>query len=285
MSYDPLPRATSSTPPLTLEDLVAVLSSSREVDGVLLLGSAAAAGLRPESDLDLLLVLNELPLPLRMVNTWVGGRFAEVYCTTTAAVASAAAAHAPGGSEMRLLGEWLRRGRIAYDRSGLLVRVQQALQRVAADTRPPDAAVYAAWREIGYNAAHMRRYLASADPLAPTVVDVRMLYSLMEVILGYFTVRRMPWQGEKTALRYLEVHDPEFLGLLRCCLAETDRRGRAVLYFELASRAVAPVGPLWKEGDTVVQLGPPWGADDTWDAANPEEALGFWQRLTGTANV
>ncbi|HEX8906187.1 MAG TPA: hypothetical protein VF771_15165, partial [Longimicrobiaceae bacterium] len=109
----------------------------------------------------------------------------------------------------------------------------QALTRAVP---PPEVAsaraIYDAWLTVGYNVAHARRYLLSVDPVAREAVDVRLLYSLMEVVGHYFTVRRVPWRGEKPALRYLMRHDPGYLDRLRRCLVEADRQRKVELYEE-----------------------------------------------------
>lgn len=279
MHTDRPPVARTLTSDMTLEAVVARLGARREVAGLLLMGSTATDTLTVTSDYDLLVVFVEPPVPLRMVNTWVEGRFTEVYCTTIAVVDQLPSSAAPLGSETWVLQEWVREGRIVYDPTGRLAVSQQALRQLAPAPTIPDADAYAAWREVGYNVVHMRRYLDSPEGLAPTVVDVRMLYSLMEVLLRYFTVRGLPWRGETAALRYLEAADGEFLELLESCLSEPDRPRRVEMYAALAARAVSPVGPLWGEGDTVVQPGQAWGSEGEPAAGDVRGALAFWQSL------
>ncbi len=76
----------ASTNTMTLDAVIARLAGRDVVDGILLMGSTATGALTPTSDYDLLLVLDEPPTPLRMVNTWVDGRLTEVYCTTVRAL-------------------------------------------------------------------------------------------------------------------------------------------------------------------------------------------------------
>lgn len=103
----------------------------------------------------------------------------------------------------------------------------------------------------------------------------------MEVVAHYFTVRGLPWRGEKPAIRHLAAHDPGFLDRLRRCLAEPDRR-KVHHYEELARLALAPVGGLWPVGTTVVAPGAGWGAGP---GASPggtaADALAFWDSLLG----
>ena len=280
----PMPTVRAVTDDWTLEQLLARLSRQDTVEGILLMGTTASGALTPTSDYDVLLVLSDPPAPLRIVNTWVDGRLTEIYCTTASAVVRVAAGPAgwPDASEEGALAEWLRTGRIVHDRTERLARSQEAV-RASPPPRPPDAAdVYEAWRKIGYNVAQMRRYLESEDPAGQTSVDLRLLYSVFEVVLHYFTVRGLPWRGEKPAVRHLEAHDPAYLDRLRECLAEPDRTRKVELYEELAQLTLAPVGGLWGGGQTVVAAGAGWGAGPaTPPTGTVQSALGYWRELIG----
>jgi hypothetical protein len=269
---------------MTLDATIARLAAHPAVDGILLMGTTGTDALVPTSDYDLLLVLDEPNARLGIVQTWIDGRLAEIYCTPRAALERIAdnIASWPDRSEEGAIVRWLREGRIAHDRAD---RLQQAQER-ARDAPPPrqanDAEMYGAWRSIGYNVAQTKRYLASDDPAAWEAVDWRLLYGLSEVQNHYFTVRRLPWRGEKAAIRYLTEHDPDFLALLRRCLGEPDRRRKFAQYEDLARRTLAPVGKLWEPGTTVVAPGLGFGAKGDDEASGGvESALAFWQSLIG----
>jgi hypothetical protein len=117
--------------------------------------------------------------------------------------------------------------------------------------------------------------LASPDPVYQTTVDLRLLYTIMEVWQAYFRLRRLPSLGEKHDIRYLAAHDPEYLDLFRCCLAEPDRAHKFELYRRLAEVALAPVGGLWQEGTTAIQL----RGETQWQPDTVDNALAFWQEL------
>jgi hypothetical protein len=266
----------------TLDELIARLARNDAVDGILLMGSTGTAALTPTSDYDLLVVLTDLPAPLRMVTTWVGERLTEVYCTTTAALDRVVAEPTTwsGNSEQGGVLSWLMNGRIAFDRFGLLRRSQEAV-RQAPPPVPNEREAYEAWRHIGYSVVQMRRYLAATDPASLIAVDLRLLYGLFEVVLAYFAVRGVPWRGEKEAIRYWQERDPAYLGHLRACLAETDRGRKTACYEELAWRALDPVGGLWAAGTTTVAPGAGYGTGEPPPAGTVEDALGFWRELSG----
>ena len=266
----------------TLDELVARLARHDAVAGVLLMGSTGTAALTPTSDYDLLVVLTDLPAPLRMVTTWVGDRLTEVYCTTTAALDRIVAEPSAwsGNSEEAIVFSWLTTGRVVYDRVGRLRQTQAAAQH-APPPVPHEREAYEAWRHIGYSVVQMRRYLAASDAASRIAVDLRLLYGLFEVVLAYFAVRGVPWRGEKEAIRYWEEHDPAYLGDFRACLAESDQGRKAAWYVELARRALDPVGGLWEPGTTTVASGAGYGSGVTPPAGTVEDALGFWRELSG----
>ena len=278
----------AETTTMTLEAVIARLAAHDAVDGILLMGSTGTGNLTPASDYDLLLVLTGLPVPMRMVNTWVDGRLTEVYCTTVRAIEQIVAAPAAWSdlSEEGGIVNWLRTGRIAHDRVGRLVRAQAAARAAPPPALPTERELYAAWLKASYNVLQTRRKLPSDDRAYQMAVDYRLLvYGLGELWPSYFFARRLPWRGEVQAIRYLTIHDQDYLDRFWQCAAETDRERKLELYEELVRLTFVPVGEPWAAGTTAISLGPGFG-----DSAEPEppgtveESLAFWQGLLGEAD-
>jgi hypothetical protein len=278
LSFPSLPAHTNDT---TLEATIARLAAHPRVDGLLLMGTTGTSALTPTSDYDLLLVLDGTIAPLNLVQTWIDGRLAEIYCTSVAALERImfAVESWSDRSEAGIIVRWLRDGRIALDRTDRLRQAQELARAAPPPTPVDEPEIYGAWRSIGYNVAQTKRYLASDDLVAQEAVDWRLLYGLSEVQGHYFTIRQLPWRGEKAAISYLAEHDPDFLARLRRCLIETDRRHKVAQYEDLARHAVAPVGDLWATGTTVVAPGPGFGADNGEENGSVELALAFWHEL------
>jgi hypothetical protein len=225
-----------------------------------------------------------MPEPLYMVLTTIEGRLAEVYFTTTVAIGQIQALDRPtyGDTDETVAILWLQTGRIAFDRSGRLDRLRRKVQ---ADPWPDMARaneimtvdIYAYWWKINYNLRQTRRMLASDDPVYLMAVDIRLLYSLPEVLVGYERARRMPWRGEKELIRYLQQHDQAFLDLFRRCIAEPDRARKVDLYERAAALALAPIGGLWPPDATAVQI----HTDSAFQPTQIEHALMFWRSLIG----
>jgi predicted nucleotidyltransferase len=262
---------------LTLDQAIAWLARRRVVDGIVVIGSAGQNALTPASDYDLLVVLADMPVPLHVALTYIDRRLTDVIFVSVADIdrlLTSEAQTVPAVSEEGKLIWWLQTGRIAFDRLGRLRRAQAWTQSGQRFHMASEGELYSAWFGISYDVMQTKRMLASADPTYVMMVDLRLLFSLHDLWLDYFRVRKLLYPG-KEAIRYLADHDPSYLELFRQCLAEIDRQRKVQLYEQLARLTIAPVGDLWEEGRTAVQLKP--GVE--WRPGMVEDALAFWEGL------
>jgi hypothetical protein len=266
----------SSTGTWTLDQLIARLAAQPVVDGVLLMGSTAMTP-TPDSDYDLLLVVNELPAPVHLVVATVDDRFAEMYVQTTAQIddlmnsVQPISTHSFDGA----LATWFQTGRIAFDRAKRLGHAQERLQLDPRLVPPGDGEIYRTWFRINYNVVQTRRMLHAADPWYHQAVDFRLLYALPEVVIGYLKMRGLPWHGEKWALRFLHTNDPQFLRLFQRCIVTLDRADKFALYEQMAAHALEPIGGMWPAGATVVDF----SNDADAQPPNVDAALRWWEWL------
>jgi predicted nucleotidyltransferase len=265
---------------LSLDEVITRLSGKPAVHGILVMGSGGTGDMHPASDYDLFVVLNDMPSPFYLVATEIDRRFAEIYFESAEKLEGYLTAEPPlhpvdiGAAVIR----WLQTGRIAFDRSGLLSRAQDMLrQREWQHWFEPqtDLQLHQTWFSVNYNVAQTRRMLVSPDPVYATTVDLRLLYTVVEVWQAYFRLRGLPSLGEKHDIRYLAANDPEYLDLFRCCLAEPDRARKFELYRRLADTALAPLGGLWQDGTTAMQF----RGDTEWQPDTVDSALAFWREL------
>jgi len=267
---------------LTFDEALAHLAASERVDGIALFGSRASDDSDPISDYDVLLLVANAPVRIFQMLTHIGGRMADVVFVEAATadrwLATPNAVSAASFEGMFLLK--MQTAQIVYDASGRLRRVQHLVTRDKPNrdwflpSVYPD--VYAAWFWQNHGLYHMKRMAQSDDPTYRTAVDLMMLSSLSGVCRAYYCVRHLPWQGEKAAIRHLQQHDPEFLALLRECLAAVDRAHKLDLYEQLVSYTLAPVGTVCTPGITAVYL-----ADPSQNIAHIETALSYWESLFG----
>ncbi len=272
------PQSPSLTEAWTLKEVVARLSAHEAVAGIVLLGSTGNESHTAYSDYDLLLVMREMSLRLYIVFTTIDGRLADIIFSDTQFIDQLLTAAEPMSDEPStgLLRHWLQNGRVVYDSDG---QIHVAQSKIKADSWlniPDDKAVFAVWKGIHYNCHQTKRMLAADEEVYQTAVDLRLTYMIADVWLGYFTVRRLPWQGEKKAVRYWQTHDPAFLILFQQYAAASNRAQRFALYTELAQGALDPIGGLTLVPQTLITL-----QSEAWAMADLEQAATFWGELLG----
>lgn len=244
----------------TLHAVVGRLRSHPHVHGAALGGSGRDSRTTAESDIDLLIVVSERWSNLRVGVTWIEGRMGDLLFATTREVEAISGAEpAPGADAwVSRVAAFLTSARVFVDRSGVLARAQLAARQWPATTFGPNRGdAYRAWHKINYDRQHNRRMQKSDDPDYETALDVRLLYGLDDVITGYFAIRRLRWEGEKAAVRFLRERDPAFLALFRQCIAEQDQAAKFALYDQLCQKATAPVGGVWRDEPTCAHLRDP----------------------------
>lgn len=263
----------SESTDIPLDTLLARLQRHPDVDALLLMGSSAAR-MGPTSDIDLLIVVDAMPVALTSLSTRIGGRAGDVYLMTTHRIDAYMAQDGPfdandwGGK----LVSWLRTGRIVYDRSGRLNRLAEQTYSDRRLTISEDA-IYEAWYRVNYNLRHNQRLFASDDPLLQATVDTRLLFSLHELLTAYLLMRRIPWRGDRAAIDYIRQHDDGFWERYEVCLETVDRKLKFALYEALAEIALEPAGGVWDDDETAVNP----AQTPTADAL--ATGLDFWEQL------
>ncbi len=271
MRFEPLSTTTSE---LTFDDFVARLAESALVHGVIVFGTSALT-ITDASDYDVLVVLDQDPLPVRSGITWVAGRLTDLAFARAAAVrhleeiGPAAPLTDDWPGRLRV---WMTTGTIAFDRYGLLRRVKGRLGTLPRPVQVSDAECFRRWDHTNYNLAQSARYALANDETYREAFDLRMSYQLADVMIDYFRVRGLPWPGEKDAIRYWNARDPVFKQLLLACLREPDRDQRFSLYGEAVAAALEPVGGAWPNQATSMT---------PCESGTAEDAYRFWLTLIG----
>lgn len=274
----------SVTHRMTLQQVLARLRDHLSVHAIVIVGSLRRGTLSPASDYDLVLVLERMPVPIHVGYTSIDGRMTDVIFVEAETIErlEANTGGVPVDGADGSLARWLQSGDIVFDRHGAVSRLQQTL-RLREESEPPGfSAKYASWFSINYNLNHNKRMLRSDVPIYLMALDLRLLYSVFELLPAYLRFRDLPWRGEKDVLQYLAEHDAACFAMLQAYLAETDRARKLTIYERLASRVVEPVGALWPEEATALQFSP----DAELTPSLVEDGLTFWHQLvTGPADV
>ncbi len=245
--------------PPPLQSALARLPADVRVIGVLLIGSLPAQRLTPASDYDIVVITDQSPLWYVGVSR-IGGRFADVIFVAAHALNQIQQTAAPPAHDDPLAApwRWLATGDIVYDPSGRVQQAQQIAQAHGAP-HPPDAtAAYSAWFSLNYNLAVIERMVQSPDPHYQTIAAIRMaLYGHSDLWYGYFTIRRMPWPGDKIAYAWLHQHAPDYVTRYLQFIAEPQPEMKLAGYRTLAEHAATPLGGCWPT---------PWAGENLRDA-------------------
>ncbi|MCL5438564.1 MAG: nucleotidyltransferase domain-containing protein [Patescibacteria group bacterium] len=235
----------------TLEEVLNTLKTNTIVNGILLMGSTGNKTQTEDSDYDLTVIVNNLPSNILGINTFIDNTVTEVFFYTIEEIKEILSKEILDfASKEGWIVNWVRDGQIILDKSGLLKKVKEKSNKYQ-DT-VTDASQYTDWQKINYNFIQNMRYFQSQDQLYLEALDVRLMYSVVEAFVGYFTIRKIPWKGEKNAIKWLKEHDIEFLQLFQSFINETNRVKKVEIYKKLAAKALDPVGGIWKEKVTSV---------------------------------
>ncbi len=155
----------SRTNDVKLDELISRLRTKDMVDSVLVMGSAEEGNFRPYSDYDIAIVMRRKARPvLSSLLTTIDGHVGDVYFFYPDELSRVPRGRTVVDLSLKsswLIG-WLRSGRIAFDKSGLLTRLAAETQSVILQV--PDERKYRAWYRVNYNYAHNYRMFRSCDP-------------------------------------------------------------------------------------------------------------------------
>jgi hypothetical protein len=84
------------------------------------------------------------------------------------------------------------------------------------------------------------------------------VYGHSDLWFGYFTIRRIAWDGDKAAVRYLLTHDTPFLEAYQQFISATVIEQKLEHYQHAATMATAPLGGLWSRDITVMNIVQAW---------------------------
>lgn len=223
---------------------VARAATHDEVEGVLLLGSTASGDLTVASDFDVMVVLatgGEGREGLQVEIALIDGRLADILIVSFARLS--AAVHGVDETDYRLAA-WLTESVIAFDLGDI------AGLRTSAASRPAGMVTHDVdeeRRQFSYDVLVNENYAKSAEEEYRLALELRSLHAFSRLLLGYFRVRGILWRGEKAAIRYLRVNDPDFLAVVEGWVAGgPDQRLR--IHRLAAEKALTPVGGVWAQG-------------------------------------
>jgi len=220
---------------MTLEEIIIRLSNNVNVDALLLCGSTATGKQTKSSDHDLVLIVKEKPEKLLSLFTYIDSLPADIFFYSLTDIKRIISdKQAKEGGETWLM-HWLSEGKISFDKSGIVTK----LQEIGKDIRKVDNVSLAKSYEykINYNLLTNTRYFESGDELYHAALEIRFLYSIAEVLVGYFAMRDIYWEGEKNAILYLRKNDPAYLKVFESACREVSLSDKYESYKKLVEQS------------------------------------------------
>ncbi len=255
--------------PVELQEIVAKLGHNPQIEGVLLIGSLTTATFNAASDYDIVLFLQAMPAQWYVGVTTINGRFTDLLFVSANLLQDVLSCPPDIAvpPELAPVVRWIAQGAILLDRNQQLQTAQGYVQTALPPPSIDANAAYQAWFGTNYNLAVIRRLAMVADSRYQTTAEIRMaVYGHADLWFNYFMIRRIPWEGDKAALQYLHDHDPAYLAHYQAFIRATDQRAKFAHYTAAAQHATEPLGGLWAEHETVINiLDPAWTWADLLD--------------------
>lgn len=238
----------------SLDIVIEKLKASPRVKGIFLTGSISA--LKPESDLDVVIILDKNTEQIKSLYTTIEGRFADIFFFGQEFLEQLdIEKEISGNSLAAIFLNWLDKAKIVYDPKRILENLRS--KKLSSKIFVPDYEKRQAWVNVNYNFIAAKRYFTAVAPLYRSALELRLMYSVMELVTAYFTFRDIPWRGEKTAVGYFQHADPDYFSIFNDYLASTTSEERMRSYEALFKKTLFRDYQQWpQEFSIAVSLQP-----------------------------
>lgn len=263
----------SITQHMSLNEVIETLKKHDNIVGIIVAGSSADATIKPESDYDLVIILQDYPYPMHVALTTIDGRMSDIVFWSLSQLEEMLTQTTFQSNQAEsVIFHWVKTGVIYHDKTGIIHKIKAYKPHftIGDDRR----LAFNLWYKINFNLYHGQRMLTSNDDVYLLAMDFRFLYMLLEVLDAYMLNYKVPQRGEKHTIRYLKQHAPQHLALYTSALNASDRHDKFNYYQQFAMIALEPVGGLWESNHvTAFNL----HNDMPLDAYH--NLMGFWQHL------
>ena len=205
--------------------------------------------LTPASDLDLIVILDKNSEGIKSVFTTIGNHFSDVFFFDVDFLNQLSKKREVLGNTFDgMFVAWLSTSEIAYDTEHLLRNLKEKIAASHFTQKVSDVEKTDVWVKTNYNFIANSRYYNAGDKLYRRALELRLLYSVSELITAYFSFRGMPWRGEKAAVRYFEEHDKKFLETFRKYSASGSLEKKMKYYRALFAKVFFGTYRRWEKG-------------------------------------
>lgn len=197
-----------------LDTLINKLRKNSQIDCAFLTGSMSTLKFTKHSDIDLIIILNKNENSIRTIYEIIDNTFADIlFFDKSELEIMSQLIRIPANSISGSFIDWLRQSNILFDKSGLTSQLKDKLK--LKHFYMEDDSINDAVQKISYNFIQNKRYYKSRKTAYLDALEVRLFYSIVELITGFMTLHNQPWRGEKTAIIYIKKKNPKFYGLFK----------------------------------------------------------------------
>lgn len=261
-----------------LQNIIEHLKLNNDVDAVFLTGSHGA-NKKPYSDIDLVIILKENVKQIESIFTWIDGTFADIYFFDLKNIKNIMSseslfANPLIGSRIEntmdsRLYNWIKKSSIQFDKSGDLTK----LKSKQIELKVGEADKEISWNNINYNFEVNTRYFNSGDSVYHEALEMRLLYSVSQLITGYFSFRGIQWEGEKNAVKYLKDKDPKFYENFILYSKSSTLENKFKYYKQMVESVFSGPYHLWTRNEVLPKL------RGRTTKLNDPELIEFWEKL------
>ena len=204
------------------------------------------------SDIDLVVILKENKDELYCSYNWIDGIFTEAFFFDSNDLKRIASNNKMDSESFdAILLDWIKKSNIYFDKSGILTDLKSKAQNI--DTlNQSDRSKEGFWQRINHNYIADKRYFDSGDKLYHEALEIKLFYSMEQVICAYFAFRDIPWRGEKNAVLFLKENSHEFYKLFQNYTSATSLKERFEAYSRMFNAVFTDKYKKWTKNDGII---------------------------------
>lgn len=236
----------------SLDKIIEKLKSDDGVNAVFITGSYSTQDAKSYSDIDLVVILKENKNNLYSLYRWIDNIFAEVFFFDLSDLKRIVSSKNIDSENFdAILLDWIKKSNIYFDKSDVLTELKSKALDIKI-SHQSDKSKKGFWQRINHNYIADKRYFDSREPLYHEALEIKLFYSMEQVICAYFAFRDIPWRGEKNAILYLKDNDINFYQLFKNNTSAKSLDERFEAYSRMFEAVFTDEYKKWTEKDEVI---------------------------------
>jgi len=222
-----------------LDKLVARLENNPRVVGIARYGSRRATDVSPGGDFDLFVFVKERPPGIESIHFYVGDIPVDVNIRTLEDIWR--------NEPLTNIDIALADAEILHDKTGTLSREFGALHERWKQTSSNLTEHEIVWHRFCQQ--HVLDKVRGRIVEEPLLCEFLLATNIYWLVQAYFSIRRIPYPGEKDALRRLESKEPQVYAEIQRFYVSHDLDEKLEISERLTELILAPIGGPWRRGE------------------------------------